>query len=302
MEVIKLLASNNFITFNRDLAKLVGLEAAIMLGELASEQSYWMARDGLEDGYFFSTLENIEDKTTLSRKKQDKAIKMLKDKGIIQVKVRGCPAKRYFKINEYWILRLLSGEVAEDVPENPDIGNGANQFDQQGQYSLSERDKLDCPKGTSNKTKDNKTKEKECIHVSQVVEMYNEICKSLPRAEVITDKRKQLINARLKTYSLDKIREVFEKAEKSAFLRGETGRPSFKPGIDWLLNETNMIKVLEGNYDDKPGGYYGKTGFMQRDSTETLSIAEQIAESQQQRAQREWVEENRRLAAEYGMS
>lgn len=302
MEVIKLLASNNFITFNRDLAKLVGLEAAIMLGELASEQSYWMARDGLEDGYFFSTLENIEDKTTLSRKKQDKAIKMLKDKGIIQVKVRGCPAKRYFKINEYWILRLLSGEVAEDVPENPDIGNGANQFDQQGQYSLSERDKLDCPKGTSNKTKDNKTKEKECIHVSQVVEMYNEICKSLPRAEVITDKRKQLINARLKTYSLDKIREVFEKAEKSAFLRGETGRPSFKPGIDWLLNETNMIKVLEGNYDDKPGGGYGKTGFMQRDSTETLSIAEQLAESQQQRAQREWVEENRRLAAEYGMS
>ena len=203
MEVIKLLASNNFITFNRDLAKLVGLEAAIMLGELASEQSYWMARDGLEDGYFFSTLENIENKTTLSRKKQDKAIKMLKDKGIIQVKVRGCPAKRYFKINEYWILRLLSGEVAEDVPENPDIEDGANQFDQTGQYSLSLSDKLDCPNGTSNKTKDNKTKEKECIHVSQVVEMYNEICKSLPRAEVISDKRKQLINARLKSYSLD---------------------------------------------------------------------------------------------------
>lgn len=299
MEVIKLLASNNFITFNRDLAKLVGLEAAIMLGELASEQSYWMARDGLEDGYFFSTLENIEDKTTLSRKKQDKAIKMLKDKGIIQVKVRGCPAKRYFKINEYWVLRLLSGEVAEDVPENPDIEDGANQFDQTGQYSLSERDKLDCPKGTSNKTKDNKTKEKECIHVSQVVEMYNEICKSLPRAEVISDKRKQLINARLKSYSLDKIREVFEKAEKSAFLRGETGRPSFKPGIDWLLNETNMIKVLEGNYDDKPGG---GGGVYVASRSDTLRMAEQLAESQQQRAQRLWVEENRRLAAEYGMS
>lgn len=299
MEVIKLLASNNFITFNRDLAKLVGLEAAIMLGELASEQSYWMARDGLEDGYFFSTLENIEDKTTLSRKKQDKAIKMLKDKGIIQVKVRGCPAKRYFKINEYWILRLLSGEVAEDVPENPDIEDGANQFDPTGQYSLSERDKLDCPKRTSNKTKDNKTKEKECIHVSQVVKMYNEICKSLPRAEVISDKRKQLINARLKTYSLDKIREVFEKAEKSAFLRGETGRPSFKPGIDWLLNETNMIKVLEGNYDDKPGG---GGGVYVASRSDTLRMAEQLAESQQQRAQREWVEENRRLAAEYGMS
>lgn len=299
MEVIKLLASNNFITFNRDLAKLVGLEAAIMLGELASEQSYWMARDGLEDGYFFSTLENIENKTTLSRKKQDKAIKMLKDKGIIQVKVRGCPAKRYFKINEYWILRLLSGEVAEDVPENPDIEDGANQFDQTGQYSLSLSDKLDCPKGTSNKTKDNKTKEKECIHVSQVVEMYNEICKSLPRAEVISDKRKQLINARLKSYSLDKIREVFEKAEKSAFLRGETGRPSFKPGIDWLLNETNMIKVLEGNYDDKPGG---GGGVYVASRSDTLRMAEQIAESQQQRAQREWVEENRRLAAEYGMS
>ena len=137
-------------------------------------------------------------------------------------------------------------------------------------------------------------------YVNQVIDEYNSICKSLPKAEKITEKRKRLIKARLRDkYTIEDFKKVFEKAQNSAFLRGETGRVSFKPGIDWLLNETNLVKVLEGNYDDKPGG---GGGVYVASRSDTLRMAEQLAESQQQRAQREWVEENRRLAAEYGMS
>lgn len=86
----------------------------MILGELASEYDYWSKAKGLtEDGYFFSTIENIEDKTTLSEHKQRKALKTLEEHGLIKVSVRGMPAKRYVKINEAKLF-----EIFEDKPIN----------------------------------------------------------------------------------------------------------------------------------------------------------------------------------------
>ena len=83
------------------------------------------------------------------------------------------------------------------------------------------------------------------IH-TPVVERYNRICVSLPRVTAITDKRKKLIKARLKQYSMVEIEEVFLLAERSDFLKGAKG--NWKANFDWLMNESNFIKVLEGNY------------------------------------------------------
>ena len=67
MSLLKLIASDSFITVNKELIKKVGLEEAIILGELVSELDYWTKNKGLNEyGYFLSTIENIEDKTTLS--------------------------------------------------------------------------------------------------------------------------------------------------------------------------------------------------------------------------------------------
>jgi hypothetical protein len=41
MSVLGLLASRNYITVNKDLIQALGLEEAIILGELASEYSFW---------------------------------------------------------------------------------------------------------------------------------------------------------------------------------------------------------------------------------------------------------------------
>ena len=89
MSILQLIASNSFITVNKELIKLVGLEEAILIGELASEFDYWQKNNGLtEDGYFFSTVENIEEKTTLSDHKQRKALNRLKELGLLDVSVR----------------------------------------------------------------------------------------------------------------------------------------------------------------------------------------------------------------------
>lgn len=108
MGILQLISARNFITVNKDLIKLLGLEEAILLGELASEHDYWETQDKLEDGYFYSTVENIENHTTLSDHKQRKAIKNLKSKNLIDVKVKGIPAKRYIKINEEQVFELFN--------------------------------------------------------------------------------------------------------------------------------------------------------------------------------------------------
>ena len=52
------------------------------------------------------------------------------------------------------------------------------------------------------------------------------------------------------TYGLEMLEEVFRKAEASDFLTGKS-KEKWRASFDWILNETNFIKILEGNYDNK---------------------------------------------------
>jgi hypothetical protein len=90
---------------------------------------------------------------------------------------------------------------------------------------------------------------KENISCQQIVDLYHSICTSFPSVRSLSDARKKAIKARLKTYTLEDFKSVFEKAEASSFLKGLDG--GWKASFDWLIKEANMLKVLEGNYEDK---------------------------------------------------
>lgn len=85
-----------------------------------------------------------------------------------------------------------------------------------------------------------------------IVLSYNDICRDLPKVTSVSDKRKSAIAARLKKYTPEQIAEVFRKAQASDFLSGRNEK-GWKCSFDWLMNENNMIKVLEGNYDNRNG-------------------------------------------------
>ena len=89
--------------------------------------------------------------------------------------------------------------------------------------------------------------------LQSVVDLYHSICISYPRIRSLSDARKKTIKARLKSYSLDDFKTLFENAEASSFLKGTEG--GWKASFDWLIKESNMLKVLEGNYTDKPKTY-----------------------------------------------
>lgn len=78
-----------------------------------------------------------------------------------------------------------------------------------------------------------------------ILEKYNTICKNLPPATRLTEKRKRAISRLLKDgYDLD---ELFRKATQSRFLGGEN-KQKWHASLDWLLIPENALKVIEGNY------------------------------------------------------
>lgn len=96
---------------------------------------------------------------------------------------------------------------------------------------------------TNNVNKENK-------YIESVTTLYNDICISFPRLKSISAARKKAINARLNTYSVDDFRTLFVKAEASDFLKGKNSR-DWVATFDWLIKDSNMAKVLDGNYDNK---------------------------------------------------
>jgi predicted phage replisome organizer len=94
--------------------------------------------------------------------------------------------------------------------------------------------------------------EREKIDYKGIVNTFNSVCVSFPSVKAISDARKKAIKARLKNYSVDDFRTLFEKAEASSFLKGKNSS-NWSATFDWLIKDSNMAKVLDGNYDDKKG-------------------------------------------------
>ena len=88
------------------------------------------------------------------------------------------------------------------------------------------------------------------IDYQQIADMYNNTCVSFPRLTKLSEKRKKAIKARLKMYTIEDFKKLFEMAESSSFLKGQNSR-NWSANFDWLTTDTNMAKVLDGNYVDK---------------------------------------------------
>jgi hypothetical protein len=96
------------------------------------------------------------------------------------------------------------------------------------------------------KNKDNISKD----IVNEITELYHSICVSFPTIRSVSAARRKAILNLLSTYSKEDFKTVFTNTETSSFLKGVDG--GWKASFDWLIKEANFLKVLEGNYQDKP--------------------------------------------------
>lgn len=98
-EIISILNPDNTVTINRPLAHALGINEAIVYSALIAKQIYYERRGMLDaDGYFYSTIDNLKESTSLSKRQQSSAIKALSEVGLISYRKRGMPARRGFKV------------------------------------------------------------------------------------------------------------------------------------------------------------------------------------------------------------
>lgn len=128
----QLLMSSNYYTLNKQVVKTLGIEPAFLLTILIE------ASDGLADdeGWFYQTIETLEDLTGLSRHKQNKIIQDLIEASILIQENRGTPCRRFFKISFQEIENLVFKKT---------------------ETSLLKIDKLDCKKLTNYSVKKSQT-------------------------------------------------------------------------------------------------------------------------------------------------
>lgn len=99
MKIIERLNPTNTGSYNRPIAHALGLGAAVVYAALINKQVYYEQHNMLdEDGFFYSTIADLEESTTLTKRQQSAAIKVLIDVGLIECKRCGMPAKRYFRV------------------------------------------------------------------------------------------------------------------------------------------------------------------------------------------------------------
>jgi hypothetical protein len=85
----------------------------------------------------------------------------------------------------------------------------------------------------------------------------------------ITDKRETALKRFSKNYSIDQFKECLLKVKESKFLS-----ESKFCTLDWIINENNFIKIMEGNYENSKSN----SGQYRIESNGRPSITEQLAE------------------------
>lgn len=93
---------------------------------------------------------------------------------------------------------------------------------------------------------------------SEVQEMFNRICASFTKIKKMSNTRKDKLRIRwAEIKTLETFEEICNKMEASDFLKGNN-KKKWKATFDWILeNDNNWVKVIEGNYDNKPQGPEG---------------------------------------------
>lgn len=99
--ILSLLAKQNYITYNKPLAKIIGIDEAILYGELCSISCY-----NNEEEFSYEQ-EKIIDDTCLSEYRVRNALKKLIEFNLVEVNKKGLPSRYYYKLNDDAFKKIM---------------------------------------------------------------------------------------------------------------------------------------------------------------------------------------------------
>lgn len=121
MSLLELLKSDNTICANRSIARLIGLNETIMLGELIYKADYFFEKgelfeiEGLGKGFFYTTHEELEYKTLQGRTAQRRSINALKKLNFLTTFFNSKEARVYFRVEQKAIENFLKSNNLSPV-------------------------------------------------------------------------------------------------------------------------------------------------------------------------------------------
>jgi len=235
--IIELIRNDGSIIVNKSLARNIGLNEAILYSELLSKYIYFSKRCMLDcDGYFFNTVENIEEDTTLTKKQQIPAIKNLEKLGLIKKKIKGLPPKRFFKIiQDFNLIKkyLNNGTICT-----------TSELEQKGTIVGDKKELLKVTKGNTNNTNINNTKNN-----------------NKNNTKILDKKKNEIINQKTENHVvvfLNDLKNNFKEKYNSTLSKSKLIKLIDIYGLDKIKEKYNIFDDLikDKNIDNLTGFFY----------------------------------------------
>ena len=192
----------------------------------------------IERGCYITSISNLATETKLSAQQVRTAINRLISTNEITKS----------STSKYTIIKVLNYDCYQGV-NKVDNKQATNEQQATNNQSTTTKERKESKKERSI-LKEEKIKRRKDVDYQQIADMYNNTCVSFPHLQKLSDSRKKMIKARLNTYSIEDIQRAFELAEESDFLKGQNSR-NWSATFDWMMKDTNLAKILEGNYTNK---------------------------------------------------
>jgi len=105
---------------------LVKITGSVGAGIFLCQLLYWKGKEADPEGWIFKTQGEISEETGLTRSEQETARKLLRERGLLEEKRAGIPARLYFnpcidKINDSW--SKVSEEAKKTLKNQQNAGN-----------------------------------------------------------------------------------------------------------------------------------------------------------------------------------
>jgi len=100
------------------------------------------------------------------------------------------------------------------------------------------------------KEKEEGKEEEERVDYENIILEFNSFDWKLSKLKALNSERKKHIKSRIKEHGRAELSQAFKKVKESVFLQGENDR-NWKANFDWIINSSNFVKIIEGNYDNK---------------------------------------------------
>lgn len=159
--VFELLNHDNTISVNRRLAHALGLSEAVIYAALLAKHAWYEQHGKLSDGWFYSTVDDMEESTSLTKCQQSRCVKRLVSAGLIRCAAKGLPARRFFYIvDDPQLLEGIIGACEPSPEENaPAVRSETSPQEVRKSDGWQAGITAAGSAESSQKTKDNKTKE-----------------------------------------------------------------------------------------------------------------------------------------------